>query len=117
MADPEDRRSDWSLKPTLPGWARLPPGTLLRHRFPVNWSAWLRADPVCGGPPDPDPRADPGCFDAPGRSRRMVLRSALAAPWSAPVRRLPPAVLAGGRSGAGSQRTTLAAPPPRPAGR
>ena len=49
--------------------------------------------------------------------RRMVLPSTLAAPWSAPVRPLPWAVLASGRSGAGSRRRALAAPPPRRAGR
>jgi hypothetical protein len=49
--------------------------------------------------------------------RRMVLPSTLAAPWSAPVRPLPWAVLASGRSGAGSRRRGLAAPPPRRAGR
>jgi hypothetical protein len=64
-----------------------------------------------------DPGVDPGCFGPSGRSRPTVLPSAPAAPRSARVRPPQRAVLAGGRSGAGSQRAGRVAPPPRPAGR
>src|SRR4051812_40861896 len=45
----------------------------------------------------------------------MVLLSAPAVPGSTPVRLPQRAVLAGGRSEAGSRRTRRVAPPPRPA--
>src|SRR3954447_18419668 len=65
------------------------------------------------GPTTPKPDKSLGLF---GRSRRTAFPLALAAPRSARVRPPRRAVLAGGRSGAGSRRTAPAAPPPRPAG-
>jgi hypothetical protein len=79
-----------------------------------NQNACLAADARCKELLDPSPRATPGCSRVAGRSRRMVLSSAPAAPRSAPVRPPPRAVLAGSRSGAGSWRSGSSARP-RPA--
>ena len=107
-----DRHGVW---PALPGWARLPPETLLLRRSPVNWNACPAADPGWGEPLNHGPWPSSGCFGPVGRSLRMALPSALPAPWSALVRPPQGAVLAAGRCGTGLRRTGRATPPPRPA--